>query len=49
LRAKTREVAALYVASGIDPKRSTLFVQSEVSAHAELAWLLTCLTPLGWV
>ena len=49
LRAKTREVAGLYVASGIDPVRSTLFVQSEVTAHAELSWLLTCLTPLGWL
>ncbi|MDP2315665.1 MAG: tryptophan--tRNA ligase [Pseudomonadota bacterium] len=49
LREKTLEVAALYLASGIDPARSTVFVQSEVAAHAELAWLLTCVSPLGWL
>ena len=49
LREKTLEVAALYVACGIDPARATIFVQSEVSAHAELAWILTCTTPLGWL
>lgn len=49
LRAKTREVAALYLASGIDPAISTVFVQSHVAAHSELAWLLNCLTPLGWL
>lgn len=46
---KTLEVAALYLASGIDPARSTVFVQSEVSAHAELAWVITCVAPLGWL
>lgn len=49
LRAKTREVAALYIAAGIDPERAAVFVQSHVPAHSELAWLLTCLTPLGWL
>ncbi|MFN7144934.1 MAG: tryptophan--tRNA ligase [Myxococcota bacterium] len=49
LREKTLEVAALYLASGIDPKKSTIFVQSEVAAHAELQWILTCATPLGWL
>lgn len=49
LRAKTREVAALYIAAGIDPEQSVVFVQSHVRAHTELAWLLTCLTPLGWL
>ena len=49
LRAKTRESAALYVAAGIDPERSTIFVQSHVKAHAELAWILTCVTPVGWL
>ncbi len=49
LREKTLEVAALYLASGIDPAKSTIFVQSEVSAHAELAWILTCTAPLGWL
>jgi tryptophanyl-tRNA synthetase len=49
LRAATREVAAAYIAAGIDPLRCTIFNQSMVSAHAELAWLLACLTPLGWL
>jgi len=49
LRQKTREVAAIYIASGIDIEKSTIFVQSHVPAHAELAWILTCLTPLGWL
>ena len=41
--------AALYIASGVDPERSCIFVQSHVPAHAELAWLLSCATPLGWL
>src|SRR5215813_4035779 len=49
LRAKTREVAALYLASGLDPEKVTIFVQSHVPAHAELAWILTCMAPLGWL
>lgn len=49
LRDKTREVAALYLACGIDPAVSTVFVQSHVPAHSELAWLLNCITPLGWL
>jgi tryptophanyl-tRNA synthetase len=49
LRASTREVTAAYIAAGIDPERCTIFNQSTVSAHAELAWLLACLTPLGWL
>jgi tryptophanyl-tRNA synthetase len=49
LREKTREVAALYLACGIDPTVSTVFVQSHVPAHSELAWLLNCITPLGWL
>jgi tryptophanyl-tRNA synthetase len=49
LRAKTREVAALYLASGLDPEKVTIFVQSHVSAHAELAWILTCSSPVGWL
>jgi len=49
LYAKTREVAALYIASGIDPDKATIFVQSHVTAHAELAWILTCFSPLGWL
>lgn len=49
LRAKTREVAALYLACGIDPEVATIFVQSHVPAHAELAWILNCFTPIGWL
>jgi tryptophanyl-tRNA synthetase len=49
LRAKIRELAALFLAAGIDPKHSRIVVQSTVPAHAELAWLLTCVTPMGWL
>lgn len=49
LRAKILEIAALFLASGIDPKLSSMVVQSMVPAHAELAWLLTCVTPVGWL
>src|SRR5947209_8703065 len=49
LSAKIRETAALFIASGIDPEESAIVVQSTIPAHAELAWLLTCVTPLGWL
>lgn len=49
LRQKTRESAAMYIAAGIDPEVSTIFVQSHVPAHSELAWMLTCMAPLGWL
>src|SRR3979490_1119021 len=49
LRQATREVTAAYIAAGINPERCIIFNQSMVSAHAELAWLLGCLTPLGWL
>jgi tryptophanyl-tRNA synthetase len=49
LRASTREVTAAYIAAGIDPERCIIFNQSMISAHVELAWLLGCLTPLGWL
>jgi tryptophanyl-tRNA synthetase len=49
LRAKIREIAALYLAAGIDPKSCSIMVQSSVPAHAELAWMLTCVTPVGWL
>jgi tryptophanyl-tRNA synthetase len=49
LRAKIREIAALFLAAGIDPKHSSIIVQSTVPAHAELAWMLTCVTPVGWL
>jgi tryptophanyl-tRNA synthetase len=41
--------AAIYLASGIDPERSRIFIQSHVTAHAELMWLLNCATPMGWL
>ena len=44
----TRKSAALYIASGINPNNASIFVQSHVTAHAELAWLLQCYTPIGW-
>jgi tryptophanyl-tRNA synthetase len=47
LRARTRRTAAQYLAAGIDPSQSLLFVQSHVPAHAELAWILNCLTGFG--
>ena len=46
LRDKTLELAALYLAIGLDPKKSVLFVQSDVPAHAELAWMLQCVREL---
>ncbi|MCH2038006.1 MAG: tryptophan--tRNA ligase [Rickettsiales bacterium] len=49
LRQSIRDVAAAYLACGIDPKKSSIFNQSSVSGHAELAWMLGCLTPLGWL
>ncbi len=49
LRQQTREVAAFYLAAGLDPSRTTVFVQSHVSAHAELGWILNCVTPMGWL
>lgn len=47
LRQRTRVTAAQYLAAGIDPERSTLFVQSHAPEHAQLAWLLNCLTGFG--
>ncbi|NDD26432.1 MAG: tryptophan--tRNA ligase [Actinobacteria bacterium] len=47
LRANTRRTAAQYIAAGIDPSKSALFVQSHVPAHAELAWVLNCITGFG--
>jgi tryptophanyl-tRNA synthetase len=49
LREKIVELAALFLAAGIDPRHSTIVVQSTVHGHAELAWLLTCVTPIGWL
>lgn len=47
LRAAVREVAIGVLASGVDPEKATLFVQSEVPGHTDLAWILACLTPMG--
>ena len=49
LRAATRELAAGFIAAGIDPARSVLFNQSQVAAHAELAWIFNCVARLGWM
>jgi tryptophanyl-tRNA synthetase len=49
LRAKTREVAAAYMAAGIDPKTSIIFNQSQVAAHSELAWIFSCVARIGWL
>jgi tryptophanyl-tRNA synthetase len=49
LAANTREVAAAYIAAGVDAKRSIVFVQSQVRAHAELAWILNCVARMGWL
>lgn len=49
LRQKIRQAAGVLLACGIDPAKSLLFVQSHVPAHAELTWLLNCVTPVGWL
>ncbi|MGN0932469.1 tryptophan--tRNA ligase [Falsigemmobacter intermedius] len=49
LRHATRELTAAYIASGIDPEKSVLFNQSQVSAHAELGWIFNCVARLGWM
>lgn len=49
LAQQTREAAAAYIATGVDPKKSILFNQSQVSGHAELAWIFNCVSRLGWL
>jgi tryptophanyl-tRNA synthetase len=49
LRQRSIEVAGLYVACGIDPAKSLIFIQSDVPEHTYLAWILTCCTPIGWL
>ena len=49
LRTAIREVTAAYLASGLDPKKSIIFNQSQVAEHAELAWILSCVARLGWL
>jgi tryptophanyl-tRNA synthetase len=49
LTASTREVAAAMIAAGIDPERNAVFNQSQVPAHAELAWIFSCVARMGWL
>ncbi len=49
LRERTRHIAAAYIASGVDPDIATIFHQSGVRAHAELAWIFNCIARLGWL
>jgi tryptophanyl-tRNA synthetase len=44
-----RQLAALYIACGLDPQRCKLFVQSHVHEHAEMSWIMCCFTPMGWL
>ncbi len=49
LKAKIREVTGLLLAAGIDPKKSIVLIQSHVHEHSELAWILNCFIPMGWM
>lgn len=49
LREASHATAAAYIASGISPDKSSIFMQSHVPGHSELTWLLGCYTPLGWL
>lgn len=49
LQSQIREATAAYIASGVDPSRSILYNQSKVAGHAELAWILNCVSRLGWL
>ena len=49
LKQNIRETAATFIASGIDPNKSIIFNQSAVSAHAEAAWILSCVSKIGWL
>ncbi len=49
LAQKTREVTAAFIASGIDPQKNTLFVQSQVPQHSQLAWAFSCIARMGWL
>lgn len=49
LKQSTREIAAAYIAAGVDPKKSIIFPQSAVAGHSQLNWLLATQTPLGWL
>lgn len=49
LRQTTRQTVGLYLAAGLDPRHCTIFVQSHIPEHTELTWMLTCMTPMGWL
>jgi len=49
LEERCEQLAALYIAAGIDPAHCSVFVQSQISGHVELAWIFTCVTPYGWL
>lgn len=49
LKSKIRELTAILLAAGVDSKKSPVFVQSDVPAHAELAWIMNCFIPMGWM
>ena len=49
LTAQTREIAAAYLAAGLDPKKATIFPQSAVAGHVELAWVFNCVARVGWL
>ena len=49
LEERCEQLAALYIAAGIDPAHCAVFVQSQISGHVELAWIFTCVTPYGWL
>jgi len=49
LASRSREVAAAYIAAGVDPKKSIIFVQSAVREHSELTWVLNCIARMGWL
>tara|TARA_Y100001968_G_C19416776_1_gene749439 strand:- start:315 stop:1328 length:1014 start_codon:yes stop_codon:yes gene_type:complete len=49
LAKNTLSTAALYLACGMDPKKCSIFIQSQISAHSELCWILNCLTPMNWM
>lgn len=49
LHKRIRDLAKIYIACGLDPESVTIFVQSHVAEHAQLAWLFNCLTPIGWL
>lgn len=49
LRTDSLNSAAVYLAAGIDPAKSKIFIQSHVKAHTEMCWLLNCITPMNWL